>query len=231
MKRFYQHVGIVQAEGGWHLLLDGKPIKTPEGVVIAAPSETIAKAMQQEWKRQGEKVDWNTLPATRLVGGAQTLTQAEAQQLCADLAAYVDTDMICYWSDRALLQAEHKKHWQGVIDFVRTRFDVSLGTTTAMSPLSQPAAAHEAAKNYLASLSPLALVIFGRLAPALGSLWLAIALHESALDVAAAIAAAQVDEAFQAARWGEDAEAAAARSAKAAEIRLLESLLAHLKIN
>lgn len=225
MKRFYKNVAIVQNGTEWHLLLDGKPIKTPEGTVIAAPSELMAQAMQQEWMKQGEKIDWNYLPVTRLVGGAQTLSDAEAQQLRTDLAAYVDTDMVCYWSDEEAMAAQHKKHWQPVLDFVRARFDVSLATTTSMSPLSQPAAAHTAATSYLAALCPLSLVIFGRLAPALGSLWLAIALCEKTLDVQAAIAAAQIDEAFQTARWGEDAEALAVRTAKSEEIRLLADLL------
>ena len=59
---------------------------------------------------------------------------------------------------------------------------------------------------------------------------LALALAERRLDAAGVIAAGQLDERFQADRWGDDPEAEARRDAIAAEIetaarflRLLES--------
>lgn len=221
MKRFYTQVTV--GEGG-HILLDGKPIKTPEGMVIAAPNVAVAEAMQQEWATQGDTIDWNQLPITRLAGGGQTLTPEEAERVRADLAGYVDTDMLCYWSEEGAVKALQQTHWQPVLDWVRQRFDCTLLVTHTITPIRQSAAAHQAVQHYLVMLDGMELVVFSRLCPLLGSVWLAMALHQGAVSVEAAVQAAQLDELFQALRWGEDAEATKVREAKAAEIRLLSGL-------
>ncbi len=225
MKRFFKTVTYEPSGFGFHILRGGKPIKTPGGHVITAPNIALAQAMQQEWESQGERIDWNQLPVTRLIGGGQTLRDDEAQTLRADLAAYVDTDMLCYWGIDARLQALQTQHWQPVLDWVRTRFDVTLLTTDQVIPIAQSPQAHKVAVHYLASLDHMALVVMGQLVPLLGSVWLAIALREDAIDAQAAIAASQLEEQFQATHWGVDEQAAAVLSAKAQSTHALAKVL------
>lgn len=229
MKRFYTQVSAAEVDGMFHILLDGKPVKTPEGQPIAAPNAALAAAMQSEWQQQGDAIDWNHLPVTRLVGGAQSLGNADAAQLRHDLAQYVNTDMLCYHAPEPAIHALQQQHWEPVLAWVRSRFDCSLLTTQAILPLTQPALAHQVVQQSLAAVPPLALVVFGRLVPALGSVWLALYLQEHLSQSEAVIEAAQLDEAYQASRWGEDDLATEARIRKADEIRLLARVLLMLE--
>jgi chaperone required for assembly of F1-ATPase len=71
-------------------------------------------------------------------------------------------------------------------------------------------------------------VAVDRAASLTGSLVLALALQSGEITAAAAFAAAHVDEEYQAAKWGRDAEAEARRNALQAELaadqRFLELL-------
>lgn len=225
MKRFYQKVTTEPSGDGFHILLDGKPIKTPDGHIIVAPNVAIAQAMQQEWQSQGERIDWNLLPVTRLVGGGQTISNDEAKTLREDLAAYVDTDMLAYWGADARLKALQTQHWQPVLDWVRARFDVTLKTTFDVIPIAQSPQAHKAAAHYLASLDHMALVVMGQLVPLLGSVWLGKALREQAIDVQAVIVCAQLEEQFQATHWGVDEQAARVLAEKAQSTQQLGKVL------
>ena len=49
-KRFYSEAGVAEAEGGFAVTLDGKPIRTPSGRVVAVPSRAIAEAIAAEWE-------------------------------------------------------------------------------------------------------------------------------------------------------------------------------------
>ena len=53
-KRFYQYasVGDVPGEGGFPLLLDGKPVRTPSRRQLAAPTPRLAAAIAEEWNAQ-----------------------------------------------------------------------------------------------------------------------------------------------------------------------------------
>src|SRR5215510_7706405 len=53
-KRFYKEVGVGDADGGFTVTLDGKPIKTPSGKVVLVPKRAIADAIAAEWAAQGE---------------------------------------------------------------------------------------------------------------------------------------------------------------------------------
>ena len=64
-KRFYKEAGVAEAEGGFAVTLDGKPIRTPSGRQVVAPTARIADAIAAEWEAQGETIDPLTMPLTR----------------------------------------------------------------------------------------------------------------------------------------------------------------------
>src|SRR6201987_1539256 len=64
-KRFYAKADVAEADGGFAVALDGKPIKTPSGRIVAVPSRAIAEAMASEWEAQQEPIDPTTRPITR----------------------------------------------------------------------------------------------------------------------------------------------------------------------
>src|SRR5579871_436403 len=65
-KRFYASASVGGAEGGgFTVTLDGRPIRTPSGRVVAIPSREIAEAVAAEWEAQKETIDPLTMPMTR----------------------------------------------------------------------------------------------------------------------------------------------------------------------
>ena len=51
-KRFYAHAGVVEAADGFAVTLDGKPIRTPAGRSLVAPTREISDAIAAEWEAQ-----------------------------------------------------------------------------------------------------------------------------------------------------------------------------------
>ena len=64
-KRFYKDVDVGEAEEGFSVTLDGKPIKTPSGKTVVVPKRGIAEAIAAEWAAQGETIDPLAMPLTR----------------------------------------------------------------------------------------------------------------------------------------------------------------------
>ncbi len=54
-------------DGGFAVLLDGRPLKTPSRSAYALPSRELAEAIADEWRGQGDEIDPDTMPLTRLV--------------------------------------------------------------------------------------------------------------------------------------------------------------------
>ena len=66
MKRFYKDVSVAPAPGGFAVLLDGKPVKTPARNELRLPTRALAEAVAAEWRGQGETVQAATMPLLRL---------------------------------------------------------------------------------------------------------------------------------------------------------------------
>ena len=57
MKRFWKDVSVIEADSGWGVALDGKPIRTQGGAAQVVPTRALADALAEEWSAQGDKVD------------------------------------------------------------------------------------------------------------------------------------------------------------------------------
>src|SRR3954465_2358278 len=65
-KRFYKEVGVTEAESGFAITLDGKPIRTPSGRQVVIPSRALADAVAVESADQKETINPMTMPLTRI---------------------------------------------------------------------------------------------------------------------------------------------------------------------
>ena len=63
-KRFFRRAqaGDVAGGGGFPLLLDGKPVKTPARRLLAAPTQALAEKIAEEWNAQQEIIDPAHMP-------------------------------------------------------------------------------------------------------------------------------------------------------------------------
>ena len=68
MKRFYKETAVDPGDGGYRVLLDGKPMRTPAKAVLVVPTRALAEAIAAEWAAVPDKAEINVshLPLTRL---------------------------------------------------------------------------------------------------------------------------------------------------------------------
>jgi chaperone required for assembly of F1-ATPase len=221
MKRFYREAVAIEAEQGFTVLLDGKPVLTPAKNAIEVPSWALAEAIAGEWQSQGEIIFPLALPLTRLVSTAIDRVTPRREAVIAEIAKYAETDLLCYRAAApAELAARQHAVWQGLLDWAAQRFDARLVVTTSITPIAQAPAALAALKHAIAAYDSMQLVALHLATAACGSAVLGLALMEQRLSPQEAFAAAQLDESFEIERWGEDSEQTKSRAALQEDIVL-----------
>jgi len=230
MKRFYAEVGVVAAEGGFGVSLDGKPLRTPAKAPLAVPSRSLAEAIAEEWRGQGSDIRLGDLPLTRLASTAIDLVTARRPDVVAELVRYAGTDLVCYRAGHPpeLARRQHEA-WQPLIDWAILRYDAPLEVTVGVVPVAQLPETLRAFAAAVESCPPLELAALHMATAACGSLVVALALLEGRLDVEAAFAASQLDESFEIEQWGEDSEQTQRRAALKDDIALTHRFVALLR--
>lgn len=230
MKRFWTTASVAPHDDGFSVQLDGRPMRLPGGAPLRVATAPLAEALAAEWKAAGGALggtlDWDDLPLTRLAGTAQDRIAPDPAATVSALAAYGTADLLCYRGEDPRLAERQSAAWQPVLDWAALALDAPLRATTGIMPIAQPPAAIAALRAAVAKLGPLELAALGVLVPAFGSLVLGLAVALGRLDASAAHALALLDETFQEAAWGQDAEALARRRHIAAEVAMAGRLLA-----
>lgn len=220
MKRFFKTSAIGDAAGGYAVLLDGKPIRTPAKAPLVVRSKRLAEAIAAEWQAQGETIKPTTLPLTRLAGTAIDLIAQRRGQIVAEIAKYAANDLLCYRAEEpSELTARQHRAWQPHLDWASTHY-APLAVTAGIAPVTQAPAALEAYRRAVAAYDDMMLAALHLATTTLGSLVLALALIEGRIDAEEAFGAAELDQGFQIERWGEDVEAMARRCAVRDDVAL-----------
>jgi chaperone required for assembly of F1-ATPase len=215
MKRFYSKAEAVPQPGGVAVLLDGRPIKTPARAALAVPTEELAEAIAAEWNAQGEEIDPHAMPLTGLANAAIDRVAPDPAAFARSLAAYGETDLLCYRSETPKPLVERQaQRWDPLLGWARRRFDVDFEIAEGVMHRPQPGETVERLAQAVASRDPFQLAALSPLVTISGSLVTALALAEGEIGLDAAWAAATLDEAWQAEQWGEDALATAALNAR-----------------
>lgn len=224
-KRFYTEVTVGEAEGGFTVLLDGRPIRTPARGLLLAPTRALAEAMAKEWAAQGEEIDPFAMPLTRLVNVALDRVAREVETVRADVVSYAGTDMLLYRAEgpQGLLERQ-TRHWDGVLDWMSGTHGARFFLAQGVLHVAQPEAALEQVRA-LVPEGPLKLAAVHSMTTLTGSALLALAVLKGRLNAEAAWAAAHVDEDWNIAQWGEDELAMARRAARRVEMDAAVELL------
>lgn len=207
MKRFYKETGVDSGDGGFRVLLDGRPMRTPAKSVLVVPTGPLADAIAGEWHDVPEKAAINVthLPLTRLAATGLDRVTGQRSQVIDDTAKYGASDLLCYRATdpSSLVQRQHDT-WQPLLDWARERYGAELALASGTTFVTQPHAALAALRGAVAAHGDLALSALYNLTHIAGSLVIALAVSEGRLSAAAAFDAAQLDELYQIERWGED---------------------------
>src|SRR5262249_49658483 len=103
-------------------------------------------------------------------------------------------------------------------DWLRERYDVSLQVAAGVMAIPQSEQALAALHRAVAAQDDLRLTALGVMTGAAGSLAIGLAVLEGRIGPEEAAAAAQLDEPYQAERWGIDPEAEKRRAAQRADL-------------
>lgn len=217
-KRFYKEVAAVEVPGGWGIALDGKVVKTPARGALVLPNRALADAIAAEWAAQETRVKPDSMPLMQVISTAIDRVAPARAHIVAETAGYAATDLVCYRAEGPdELTARQAEHWDPLLTWLRERFDAALQTATGVIAIPQSPATLEALTRVVAAQDDLRLTALSIMVGAAGSLVIALAVMEGRLSPQEAAATAQLDELYQAERWGVDPEAERRRAAQAAD--------------
>ncbi|MEZ5908956.1 MAG: ATP12 family protein [Hyphomicrobiaceae bacterium] len=217
-KRFYEKAEAGERDGAHVVLLDGRAARTPGRQLLALPTRALAERVAGEWAAQGATLEPLTMPLTRLINSVLEGVRGREREVAADIAQYARSDLVCYRADGpAGLCERQSRHWDPVVAWAEQRLGVRLMLATGIMPVDQAPALGAAMEAALAQRDTFALGALHVMTTLLGSALLALAVAEGQLSPATGWAASHVDEDWQIAQWGEDAEAAARREARRRE--------------
>lgn len=215
MKRFYESAAAATVDGqeGFAILLDGRPVRTPERRLLAVPGRSLAETIAGEWAGQGDEIDMAAMPLMRIAASAVDRVSPRRADCVDQFARFGETDLVCYRArSPADLAARQAAAWQPLIDWAMQQFDAPLAVTTDVTPLVQPESALAGLRAAVEKHDDFELAALGLAIQACGSLVVGLALSHGRIDAATATAASQLDEIYQAEFWGPDADAVARRA-------------------
>jgi chaperone required for assembly of F1-ATPase len=228
-KRFYAAAEAGPVEQGFGVLLDGRPVRTPAGARLVAPTLALAAVIAEEWAAQGEAIDLSAMAATRLAFSAADRVSARRAETAAEVARYAGADLLCYFAEspRSLVERQAAR-WGPVLDWARDDLGLELHRTSGILHRDQPPQTLVKAEALALALDDFGLAGLAMAVGLFGSVVLALAVQRGRLDGATAFALARLDEEFQEEIWGVDAEAEARRGLLTAEAEQLDRWFAAL---
>ena len=182
--------------------------------------------MAAEWSAQGDRVDPHTMPLTGLANAAIDRIAPDPDAFARGLAAYGESDLLCYRAEAPPRLVERQaQHWDPILAWARRRYDVDFDVASGIVHRPQPQATVDRLRHATLARSPFELAALAPLVTISGSLLIALALAEGAIDLETAWSAGALDELWQAELWGEDAEAARALAARRSDFEAAHRFL------
>jgi chaperone required for assembly of F1-ATPase len=227
-RRFYGKAAAAAAPEGFAVRLDDKPVRTPAGRALAAPTLPLAQAIAAEWQAQGELVDPAKMPLTRLANSIIDGVSQRPLPVAAEVAKYLASDLLFYRAaSPPELVERQRRHWDPILAWAADALGAHFECTTGIAHIAQPQRALEAARAAIPQ-DPWRLGAVHVVTTLTGSALLALALASGFLTVEAAWQAANVDEDWNLEQWGRDAAALERRTFRFAELQAAATVFAAL---
>jgi chaperone required for assembly of F1-ATPase len=234
--RFYQAAAVGEASqgGGFSVLLDGRPVRTPARALLAAPVRPLAAALAAEWNAQQDKVDPAAMPLTRLANSIIDGVAPAPAPVAAEIEQYLRSDLLFYRAPGPSgLVAKERSHWDPIVDWASeafgARFVLVEGVVHAPQPEAAVAAAVAAIPRGRDIKECWRLGALNVVTTLTGSALLALALAADRVTTDEAWTAAHVDEDWNMETWGRDEVILARRAYRFAEMQAAADVLESLR--
>ena len=229
MRRFWKEVTLEPTTFGQAVRLDGRPVKTPTGNMLALPTQKMADAVVAEWEAVEKTVNPAVMPVTGFANAAIDRIAPDRARFAAAIAAYGETDLFCYRAAAGEALAERQAQiWGPWLNWAQQRYGISFTVIEGIMHQPQPLATLESLRGIVAARGTFELAAMAKLAHLSGSLVATLAVIERAGTADDIWTASCLDELWQEELWGADHWAQKNRSDRAAEfmaaVRFLDLL-------
>lgn len=230
MKRFYKQVAVIDADDGFGIALDGKPVRTPAKLPLTVPTRGLAEAIATEWEAQEEEVKPATMPLTQLASTSIDGVRGRLKAVASAAAEYGGSELVCYRAEEPeeLVQRQAAL-WNPLLDWAAHRYDAHLLVTSGIIHKAQPENALRALRAAIDALDEWRLTALQNCIGITGSLLVSLGVVEGHLTPEQAFDLAQLDENYQIEKWGEDWEAADRRANQRADLSSTHRFLSMLR--
>ncbi|MEM7669381.1 MAG: ATP12 family protein [Pseudomonadota bacterium] len=230
MKVFWTDVAVTAVEDGHGVALDGRPIRTPAKALLTVPTQALAEALAAEWRAQDDRIHPDQMPLTRAANTAIDRVSRAVEAVTAEIADFGDSDLICYRARHpAALAAREAELWDPLVDWSASTLGARLDVMEGLMHRSQPAETQAVFRDAVARHSMWELTALHDLVTLSGSLVIGLAISHGHLTAAEAWPLSRIDEDWNIAEWGEDAEAADVARRKHAAFTDADRLLTLLR--
>ncbi len=204
MKRFYANAAAVPGVDGFEIHLDGKPVKAPSGWIITAPNEALAALIAGEWGAQHGVIRPDSMPLMQILTTTMEITSDTRGKIEGTVLGYLNTDLLCYRAQEPeALASRQTEFWDPWLRWFEKESGVQLLTTTNLSALTQPTLAHDYARQKVSGADQWVFHAIQMVTSMSGSLVLALAFAEEAIDPEDVFVAAQIEELYRAEIYNE----------------------------
>ncbi|KAJ1511017.1 ATP synthase complex assembly protein atp12 [Coelomomyces lativittatus] len=162
LRRFWKNTSVQSTKDGYHIYLDHRPLKTPQGKLLTLPQKKSLAAwmIAKEWQCQPDYFKFGSFPLTSLFVRAQDdLHEVQHRKdVIEKLIQFLHTDTLCYpQSYPASLVELQKKHWDPLVSWCQTHFQVELQLSTGLMDYGQSQPTLQTLQKCVERFSPLEL--------------------------------------------------------------------------
>src|SRR5262249_29686633 len=137
--RFYKDAAVEMGDDGFRVLLDGRPVRTPGGAMLALPTAALAEAIATEWRRQGDEIVPTSMPMLRLANTAIDGIGKNREAVIGAVLRFAEHDLLCYRADQPPELAKRQEQaWSPLLDWAAGRHGARLAVGAGLGHVPQP---------------------------------------------------------------------------------------------
>ena len=186
------------------------------------PGRALAEAIAGEWNAQNEKMDRSSMMLTAFANCAIDHVSSHRGAVIEHSLGFGRSDLLCYRADESELAGRQAALWDPLLVWAHTEHGIRFETDNGITFIEQPVDTLVRLQEIVADLDDFTLAAFDAAASLAGSFVIALALVEGQLNADEIFSAAQLDELYQAEKWGRDAEAESRRQQLLNELKAIE---------